>query len=56
MTLDLSGEYCKPVPGDNTGEIATWRCAVFVTFLTTYIILGVLAVSLYIYHRWQKNL
>ena len=54
------GGYCTKGGGASSGitpeGLHAWRCAVFVTFLVTYIILAILAVILYGYHRWQKNL
>lgn len=60
FTFEGFGGYCAKGGGASSGitqeDLQGWRCAVFVTFIVTYILLALLAVILYAYHRWQKNL
>ncbi len=41
---------------EDQDEFGSWRCATFITFIVTYVLLAFFGVWLYVYLRWQANL
>lgn len=49
----MAGDFCT---GDTTDSLTAWRCATFITFIVSYVLLACFGLWLFIYHRWQANL